>query len=279
MDKYRISKLSKLSTSKNPLNVAADAVRDANMYGEDNLVLSYLLNFQDANLIQRRSSLEYHNYDTNTECERLYEESENTEKQIMSGNNKKRKTIENLLKYRKSHRVFQREVKKEELITIFDLVLRDRLSEIGNYRRVYPSGGGLYPIRILVYISGITGMKEGAYLYDHRRRFLLPYKSDFTNSMVMRIVEEQNMIFKNSIILIMYIYDYLQNYIKYHDIALSLAFIESGAISQTIQLVAPHFQVGYCDLGGFPKGKIEKVLRLNTPYYQVIHMGIMGGIK
>lgn len=276
MNKNRISKLFHISTTSNKQETAADIILKSHMYLDTNLGLDYLVNFQNLNLTKMRSGMEYIQYyglkdDSVEDEECAYIEIEESEERL--------KNISLLFELRKSYRKFQREIKKEELFTLLSFTLKEKKNEKGESRRNYPSGGALYPIKLFMYIFGVNEIKDGVYLYEHKKNRLIYYDAIFDKGCMEEVLKGQSISFEQSGILIMYVYDFLQNYIKYHDIALSLAFIEVGAISQTIQLVAPQCGMGYCDIGGFPKGKIEKWLNLNSPYFHIVHVGVMGGVK
>ena len=186
--------------------------------------------------------------------------------------------VEKLLSQRKSYRNFHGTIEKNRLLVLLGSVLKDRENGEGGSHRVYPSGGALYPIRVLLHISGVAGMEDGLYLYSHQKEGVQYCHVHMKEEDIAELLCGQLITFENSRVIIFYVYDFLQNYIKYYDIALSLAFIEVGAISQTIQLIAPECGIGYCDIGGFPKRKLETKLKLNKEYYHIIHVGVLGGI-
>lgn len=59
MNLNKISKLFHISTTSNKQETAADVVLSSHMYMDNNLVLDYLVNFQNLNPTRLRSGMEY----------------------------------------------------------------------------------------------------------------------------------------------------------------------------------------------------------------------------
>lgn len=274
MNKSKISKLFRITTSKNKNESATDFIMKAGMHLEDDLVIKYLINFQNKSPIRRLSGAEYESYDNEETDNNWY--SYCGKSYMLEEPNLE--VLDILLKSRLSSRNFRGTIEKDKLFDLLSVSLRDRYNVKNELRRAYPSGGALYPIELLFNISGLKGIQDGIYHYNHRTNSLIYFDSALKEDEINRILVGQNITFGESKVMVIYIYDFLKNYIKYYDISLSLAFIEIGAISQTLQIVAPQCRIGYCDIGGFPKGWIEKKLKLNGEYYHVVHIGIMGGI-
>ena len=196
MNRNKISKLFHISTTSNKQETAADVVLRSHMYMDDNLVLDYLVNFQNLNPTRLRSGMEYIQYyakenDTAENESREYIEIQETEKL---------EDIQSLFELRKSYRNFQREIKREELFTLLSFTLKEK-NENGMYRRSYPSGGALYPIKLFLYISGVNGINDGVYLYEHKKNRLLLYDSCFDENCMKEVLTGQNISFGKSKIL------------------------------------------------------------------------------
>lgn len=278
MNKNTIGKLRVIPFDRKIQKTACDILAEAQLYSDDNLVLNYLANFQNTDAIKYYTGQEYTEI---CSCEENADEHSFSEKRIKCPDFKmlKDETLLKCLKQRKSYRTFGDSVNKEDLLSLFAAVLSLNRDEEGRLRKSYPSGGALYPIKIVVYASKVNELEDGIYIYDSVNNELVLCNIDFAVINTEQIFQGQKIIFGESKIILFYIFDFLENYAKYFDLALSLAFIEVGAITQTMQLVAPIYKIGICDIGGFPKGKIEKWLGLNRKFYHVIHVNVLGGIQ
>lgn len=281
MNKCKIVKLTHISKIDNKLETTSDIVMNAHIYKTEDIVMNYLTNFQNISQQKIYSANEYMQFYSSEESvnDEWGTEMEFLPISISNNNFKIHRDVERIFENRMSCREFNGEIEKSKLFALLDCVLKNRKKKSGEYHRAYPSGGALYPIKILLQISGVEGIKDGLYLYENEKNGLVYCENGFSGADIEEILRGQKITFGRSKVLILFLYDFLQNYIKYYDISLSLAFIEVGAISQSIQLVAPGCNIGYCDIGGFPKSKMERKLKLNQGYYHIVHVAIMGGVS
>lgn len=281
MNKCKIAQLTHISKVDNKLETTSNIVMSAQFYKTEDMVMNYLTNFQNISQQKVYSANEYMQFYCSEErvSDEWSEENEFIPITISNEKFKINEDVERLFENRISCREFDGEIEKSKLFALLDCVLKNRKKKSGEYHRGYPSGGALYPIKILLHISGVEGLKDGLYLYQNEKNGLVYCKSRFSEADIEDILSGQRIRFGKSKVIVLFLYDLLQNYVKYYDISLSLAFIEVGAISQSIQLLAAGCNIGYCDIGGFPKSKMERKLKLNEGYYHIVHVGIMGGVS
>lgn len=137
-----------------------------------------------------------------------------------------------------------------------------------------PSAGGLYPIQLYFFIKNIESLKNGFYLY-------YPYIHGIKIINLNDVKEENfaefgNLTSKNVNVFFIYVYNMYVNSRKYGDGGTAFAFIEAGEIAQNIQLISTAMGYGSCDIGGYEKQHLEKLIKIDGLTNQVIHMTIVG---
>lgn len=139
-----------------------------------------------------------------------------------------------------------------------------------------PSAGGLYPIQLYFFIRNVESLKDGFYLY-------YPYVHGIKiiNRNIEEVNEESfaefgNLISKNVNVFFIYVYNMYINSRKYGDGGAAFAFIEAGEIAQNIQLISTSMGYGSCDIGGYEKQYLERLIKIDGLTNQVIHMTIVG---
>lgn len=140
--------------------------------------------------------------------------------------------------------------------------------------RACPSAGGLYPVTLYFWANNIEGIENGIYEY-------LPYSNAIrrieTEDFNIRELAEFSFInVEDANIVFMYIYSLQKNSVKYGNQATTYAMIETGEIAQNIQLIATALLYGACDIGGYEKERVEKLLNLDGTLRHMIHMTIVG---
>lgn len=139
-----------------------------------------------------------------------------------------------------------------------------------------PSAGGLYPINLYLYINGVKEIEEGFYLYYPYAHSLKPINLNINSIDRYKFAEFSNISAENVNIFFVYVYNMYINSRKYGDAGAAFAFIESGEIAQNIQLTATAMGYGSCDIGGYEKQYLEKILNLDGITNHAIHMTIVG---
>ncbi|GAA0732286.1 SagB family peptide dehydrogenase [Clostridium oceanicum] len=139
-----------------------------------------------------------------------------------------------------------------------------------------PSGGGLYPIKLYVYISNVKGLRNGIYMYYPYSHSLKPINLEFNKKDSNKLAEFAMIQSENLNLIFFYVYDVYINTRKYGDGGMAYAFIEAGEIAQNVQLLSTALGLGACDLGGYEKQFIEKTLNIDGITKHVIHVTVVG---
>lgn len=142
--------------------------------------------------------------------------------------------------------------------------------------RTAPSGGGLYPIDLYVISLNIEKLEKGAYLYlpqSHALKRVTGLDENFHLSEMAQFAEIE---VEKSSFLMVYVYKLFENSRKYGDLGMAYAFIEAGEISENVHLVCTALGIGPCDVGGYAKHRIEKLLGLDGISQHVIHLTVIG---
>lgn len=139
-----------------------------------------------------------------------------------------------------------------------------------------PSAGGLYPINIYMYLSNVENIKDGFYLYYPYKHAIKPINLEIEGLSEYDFAEFGNITAKDVNVFFIYVYNMYINSRKYGDAGAAFAFIEAGEIAQNIQLTGSAIGYGSCDIGGYEKQYLEKLLKLDGITNHVIHMTIVG---
>ncbi|WP_035794457.1 SagB/ThcOx family dehydrogenase [Clostridium algidicarnis] len=139
-----------------------------------------------------------------------------------------------------------------------------------------PSGGGLYPIELYVLINKVKGLEDGIYLYYPYSHSLKPIKIGIENNEAYNYAEFGAIKADDVNLIFFYVYNIYINTRKYGDAGMAYAFIEAGETAQNIQLISTALGYGACDIGGFEKQHIEKVLKIDGVTKHVIHTTVIG---
>lgn len=146
------------------------------------------------------------------------------------------------------------------------------------YFRAAPSGGGLYPITLYVFILRVEGLQNGIYKYYPYSHSLKPVDLMFDGD-VRSLAEFGNIEIEKCAFFVMYNYNFLINSRKYGDSGLMYAAIETGEIAQNLQLACSSMNLGACDLGGYVKQRCEMACKVDGVNSHIIHFTIVGGIE
>jgi len=140
--------------------------------------------------------------------------------------------------------------------------------------RYYPSGGGLYPVDIYLYVNHVQGIGKGMYKYQPYSHSLYPLHLagiEANDFFVGEMIDAENMNF-----CVFFEYSLNKNYVKYGELALFNTLVELGGISHNFDLVAHAMNFTTCPLAGFNKSKIEKLLYLDGVNEHILFTNICG---
>lgn len=142
--------------------------------------------------------------------------------------------------------------------------------------RAAPSGGGLFPISLFLFIINVKGLEIGAYRYvpeHHALKLIKLLSSDFDVNVLAQF-GEMNASAAN--LFVCFSYDLYANSRKYGDSGMAYAFIEAGEIAAHIHLATTALGMGACDIGGYHKKNIEELIGLDGVTNHIIHFLIIG---
>lgn len=166
--------------------------------------------------------------------------------------------IKKILERRWSGNHFSGLITKEELFVL--LSLSSSVRNANYYSRMYPSGGGLYPLEIY-YIQNISGeMKSGLYHFSQHQNILKKIRDADGEKKNIFVAEH---VYTKSQGYIVVAYDHTRNTMKYGDGGLSLAMIEAGTLLQNISLVASTIGIETRAISGFNYKETDDLLELN----------------
>jgi len=155
--------------------------------------------------------------------------------------------------------------------------ISDRITTAGDVTApttYYPSGGGLYPIDVYLYVHHVSGISQGIYKYQPHSHTLYPLEVEHVNPssfFVGDMLDTENMNF-----CVFFEYSINKNYVKYGELALSNTLIELGGISHNFDLVCHSVNFTTCPYAGFDKRKIERVLDLDGVNDHIIFTNVCG---
>lgn len=171
--------------------------------------------------------------------------------------------------------LFYAQGKSGELETDFP-----RTKTLGEYRNIElrnaPSGGGLYPVYTYFIAWNISGLEKGVYLYVPQYHALQAVKKLDDNYDVKDAAEFGDVDARNCNFVIFYAYRLYDNSRKYGDLGMALAFLETGGISQNVHLTCTAIGKRSCDIGGFNKFELQKLIEADGLTDHVIHMTVIG---
>ncbi len=139
--------------------------------------------------------------------------------------------------------------------------------------RHYGSGGGLYPIEIIIVVNSVDGVKNGAYYYQPYSNSIRPLDSDIKME---RLIPHGDFSLSNSSFVVFYKYDINRNIEKYGELALSISLIEVGLMSQNLCLIYTMLGYSGCQVAGIDKHSCEKAFLLDGISSHILFADICG---
>lgn len=141
--------------------------------------------------------------------------------------------------------------------------------------RTVPSGGGLYPLEIYFHSANVEGLPAGLYHYNavrHRAYRLREgdFSFDISNGLVQRnlAVDAAVLFFLTAI--------FERSVFKYGDRGYRFVLMESGHISQNLNLAAAGLGFGALNIGGFHDRTIDDFLAIDGVNHSTVYMAAVG---
>lgn len=179
----------------------------------------------------------------------------------------KDKRLNDYLMNRRSERVFQKSyITLEQLSTI--LYYSFGISKVENidgkkiYFYMYPSAGGLNPLRIYIGINTVKSINKGIYLYNPYNNCLIEIKKEFEESEY-KYITQSHSLSKNSNFSIHIVGNMDLTGYKYGDRAYRFMNLEAGHAAQNLYLVLQAFDLSTVASGGFMDANFFEYLGLN----------------
>jgi SagB-type dehydrogenase family enzyme len=142
--------------------------------------------------------------------------------------------------------------------------------------RAVASGGALYPIDLFVVATNVETLAPGAYRYLPRPHALKAAAAGDGLPDTRTLAQFSEIEAEKASCLIVYVYNFFENSRKYGEAGLGFAFIEAGAIAAHIHLLCTALGLGSCDVGGFAKRRLERLLEVDGLSRHVIHLTVIG---
>lgn len=182
--------------------------------------------------------------------------------------------VTEVLKKRRSIRDFsETSLSKQELSNLFYWACGEG---VGEGHRVYPSGGGRFPVELyVVNLAAQADFGAGVYHYNFKEHnFDILWKKDFSK-------EERAAMFgypwakKSSIVILMTgVFNRTIN--KYGERGYRFVLLEAGHIGQNLSLVSTALGLGSCALGGVNEEYFEDLLDLEKDEESLVYSMVIG---
>lgn len=132
-------------------------------------------------------------------------------------------------------------------------------------RRPYPSGGGMYSIKILLAVYGVDKLKPAIYAYQPISHTLSFYQ-DICSLDSFVITKRYNAVTGNydpienfsPAILCLFVNNFSRARLKYGELSLLTALVDCGCLVQNCGLLAASLNLHFCVWAGFKKAEAEK---------------------
>jgi SagB-type dehydrogenase family enzyme len=201
--------------------------------------------------------------------------SKNNEVSLPDNNNKNQTSLQESIVTRRSNRNFDGE---ECELEVFSDILKYSAKEnsIMKYDdgvnwafRPYPSGGGLYPIEIYVYVNNVQKLDNGIYYYNPKRHSL----SEIENINLIEKLESEMPTLENEIKKSSFIVFLVSNMnkmsFKYMERSYRFALLECGHLAQNILLLTNSYNLKSFPAGAFIDDKVNNFLNLDTSHSNI----------
>jgi pyochelin synthetase len=144
-------------------------------------------------------------------------------------------------------------------------------------KRLYGSGGGLYPVQVYLHAKKVSGLAKGIYYY-HPKNHSLCIVNQNSDIQSLHFPMNNRKIVEDSAFEIYLIADFGAIVPMYGlEEGQKLIYLEAGLISQLLETEAPKSGVGLCQVGGLNFAKIQEQFNLNKTC-QFIHCLVGGPI-
>jgi amino acid adenylation domain-containing protein len=184
-------------------------------------------------------------------------------------------TEEDYMQHR-SHRDFSAEALAADKLSLL-LGCLASVQIDANPKYLYASAGGLYPVQTYIYIKPqrIKGIDAGFYYHDPEQHRLVKISADEQAARNLYDPIINRPIFDKAAFGLFLVTDLASIGAMYPERALHYSTIEAGHITQLLEMRAPEFGIGLCQIGGLETADLTEMLQLDSSHL-LLH-GLLGG--
>jgi len=144
--------------------------------------------------------------------------------------------------------------------------------------RAVPSGGGLYPIELVIAALNVKSLGKGLYRYNPRGDLLVEIGNEtaLTRLMTCFSVNEDMIAMSRAGAIFLMVGRPWKTMRKYGDRGMRFVFMESGCIAQNIHLAAVALGLGSVDCGAVFDDEVHSVLNIDGTFEALIHTLVVG---
>lgn len=128
--------------------------------------------------------------------------------------------------------------------------------------RAVPSGGGLYPIDIYMYVNNVNSLENGIYYYDpFEHKLIMVNDNDFTK--ISTEVSGYSAMIDTAAVTFILAANLWRNQWKYHERGYRVVFLDCGHVAENLHLMSTAYSLGSCCLMGFVDDELNDLLELD----------------
>jgi len=145
-------------------------------------------------------------------------------------------------------------------------------------QRTCPSGGGLYPIKLYIYVNKLKILHKGIYIYDPIQDCLYLIENNL-NKIIQFLDSETNDLLPNledASFILFFVTEHWKSLSKYGSSAVKFVHIEIGEMAQNAHLAATCLGLGSCAYASFTAEKVHNLLNIDGAYESFQHAILFG---
>ncbi len=160
----------------------------------------------------------------------------------------------------------------------YGLTRSNTASPLPAYFRTVPSGGGLYPLEIFVYVCHCQGLQAGLYHFNPPKRHLkrlLDDSLDVRERLAASVVYPHMVQGASLVIFLTGVFE--RSAFKYGERGYRFILLEAGHVAQNINLTTTALGLGGVNLGGFFDREVDAFLDLDGVTQSTLYILAIGG--
>lgn len=139
-----------------------------------------------------------------------------------------------------------------------------------------PSGGGLFPVTMLVHAANVERLPVDTYEYLPHAHALAPLRRPAEGPVPTDLFASPDLDVTDAAVVVTFVYDLHRNSRKYGDSGLVFGLIEVGAILQNLHLTRTALALAGVDQGSYDKQRLEQEFGLDGHTRHVVHVTMIG---